>query len=483
MSAFVNKAQKRFKVVFYNINNFTLQIRFTKMSKQNCKYWEKCYQKNAAHLEKFNHPPKGVKIAEDEDSNPSSNTVGEIEAFKRNSSPSNQKKMSISKDCETENTDAESTNLPGKRKEFDTTELRAEALGNIQGKNYMEILAKRIKFSVQAEYDELLRSNDFIRHKFLVEMPADFYSFWKFASNINPKSTGDEILEYFEKQFQLQLVGPFEFLSGRFHKAVIREPGDYLRHWRFFYDPPEFQTIFVRRDTGVHYGYWRDSPQEHHNILIARNDAMKNCVFEFIAGNAFDAFLYFLEKDFTSTPFTATLIANTQKSIQKFINTSEVKIEKLETLRKRRSANVVAKTLHEAGIVVPYDGKTQVGYRPLIVSNGELKQILDLFVKAGSSDDSSAVDNEDIKAAVIEKLQPIATAANIAMDECDFGTALELGIDLFCSGRRELHPLIQSLLVPAYTLLSRPQFIAISKAHLEQRKKSLKLSIFELDSK
>ncbi|XP_014103467.2 histone PARylation factor 1-like [Bactrocera oleae] len=451
------------------------------MSKQDCKYWEKCYQKNSAHLEKYNHPLKDCTTVSTSDSSP----VKEKEAQKRRTTSEDYKRepktdYSISK----LNTDVGATiskNISiGERKEIDTDELRAEALGNIAGKNYMEIFAKRIKFSVQAEYDELLRSNEFIRHKFLVEMPPDFYDFWKFANSLKKDITGEEILEYFEKQFHLQLVGPFEFLAGRFHKAKLREPGDYLRHWRFFYDPPEFQTIFVRRDTGVHYGYWRDLPKDSDCLLIARNDSLKNCKFEFIAGNVFDAFLHYLDKDFTSTPFTATLVSSIRKSLQIFINVNEIKLKKLETLRKQRNAQVVSKTFHEAGIVVPYEGDTKVGYRPLIVSDGELKKILEVFVTAGPSDGDG--NNEEIKAAVIEKLQPVATAANIAMDECDFGTSLELGIDLFCSGRKELHSLVQSLLVPAYSLLSRPQFIAISKAHMEQRSKSLKLSIFELDA-
>ena len=86
-----------------------------------------------------------------------------------------------------------------------------------------------------------------------------------------------------------------------------------------------------------------------------------------------------------------------------------------------------------------------------------------------------------VRTAVMEKLQPVATAASIAMDECDFGTSLELGIDLFCSGHSQLHSLITSLLVQAYSMLHRPQYIAIAKAHLERREKSIHLSIFELD--
>lgn len=452
------------------------------MSKQDCKYWEKCYQKNPAHLEKYNHPPKyGTTV-----STSNSSTAKNKDAQKhKTTSHDHIRETKIDDSINSPDIDIEATvrkNIStAERKEIDTDELRAEALANIAGKNYMEILAKRIKFSVQAEYDELLSSNEFIRHKFLVEMPPDFYGFWKFANCLKKDNTGEEILQYFENQFQLKLVGPFEFLAGRFHKAKLREPGDYLRHWRFYYDPPEFQTIFVRRDTGVHYGYWRDLPKDNNCLLIARNDSLKNCKFEFIAGNVFDAFLHYIDNDFTSTPFTAALVSSTRKLLQMFLNGNEIKLEKLEPLRKRRSAVVVAKTFHEAGIVVPYEGKTQVGYRSLIISDLELKKILDLFVKAGPPCGDG--DYGAIKAAVIEKLQPVATAANIAMDECDFGTALELGIDLFCSGRKELHSLVQSLLVPAYSLLSRPQFIAISKAHMEQRSESTKLCIFELNDK
>ncbi|XP_013119597.2 histone PARylation factor 1-like [Stomoxys calcitrans] len=425
------------------------------MPKEDCKYWDKCYQRNEQHLQKYNHPEN--KKSPQKLDGPPKRRSSEME---RATTPTQDKEQQAEKD------------------KYETEELRKEALANISGKDYMAILQKRIKLSEQQEYDNLLKSHEFIRHKFLVEMPPDFYAFWKFLEQLKPNLKGVEILEYLEKTFHLLAVGPFEFLAGRFNKAKLHEPGDYLRHWRFYYDPPEFQTVFVLKGTGVHYGYWRDDPHDKDSLLLARNDSTKSCEFEFVAANAFDCFLHFLEKDFKGSPFTAAAVASTKKSLQKFIETSEFQLEALEKVRRSRSLKVNCKTFHRGGIVVPYESKTELGYRPLLISDAELKKILDLFKAGGSSADDP---NDDVKNAVMEKLQPIATAASIAVDECDFGTALELGIDLFCSGYTQLHKLLSTLLVQAYSLLHRPQFIAILKAHLEQRSKGLNLSIFDLD--
>ncbi|GBP06250.1 Histone PARylation factor 1-like [Eumeta japonica] len=153
----------------------------------------------------------------------------------------------------------------------------------------------------------------------------------------------------------------------------MNEPGDYLRHWRFYYDPPGISTVFVRKGSGIHYGYWRDTPDEKETLLVARNDASKNYEFEMVAGNVFDAFMHFLEKDFQGTPFTATAVSNAKKSLQKFLHANEVKLESLEKLRLARSTKVVCKTFHRAGIVVPFNSNTKLGYRPLIESDAEIK--------------------------------------------------------------------------------------------------------------
>lgn len=63
------------------------------------------------------------------------------------------------------------------------------------------------------------------------------------------------------------------------------------------------------------------------------------------------------------------------------------------------------------------------------------------------------------------------------MDECDFGNSIELGIDLFCFGAPELHNVLLQLLVNGYTMVNKPQFIAIFKAHLERRTKGITPSI------
>ncbi|KAH8414136.1 hypothetical protein KR222_008802 [Zaprionus bogoriensis] len=430
------------------------------MPKQDCKYWDKCYQRNEAHLEKYNHPSnrtEAPKVAP--------KRKGESGAEGGESAPQTSAAASM---------DVERQQDVGSY-ESETAELHKEAMGNIAGKNYMEILEKRIRLSVQQEYDNLCESNEFIRHKFLVEMPPDFYEFWEFVNSLKKDATKAAALQHVESVFQLQLVGPFEFLAGKFHKAKIGEPGDYLRHWRFYYDPPEFQTVFVRPGTGIHYGYWRDVPQDKERLLLARNDATRNCEFEFVAGNIFDAFLHYLQHDFVGTPFTGAQVAAARKAAKQYITDRNLELGELDSLTKERNKRVLAKTFHRAGIVVPYERKSQQGYRTLMVSDAELKKILSLFDRKDLNDGSDSA-----KQAVLEKLQPVTNAANIAVDECDFGTALELGIDLFCSGHKELHLLASSLLVPAYSLLSRPQFIAIAKAHMDQRRRELNLSIFDV---
>lgn len=44
------------------------------------------------------------------------------------------------------------------------------------------------------------------------------------------------------KAIKLKLVGPFDVLAGNVSEVYEEDLPDLLRHWRFYYDPPEFQV-------------------------------------------------------------------------------------------------------------------------------------------------------------------------------------------------------------------------------------------------
>jgi len=57
--------------------------------------------------------------------------------------------------------------------------------------------------------DEFKTPNEKILKMFLVEMPDDFYSLYEFCESLNGKNPKNAL-----KQYGLQLVGPFDVLSG-----------------------------------------------------------------------------------------------------------------------------------------------------------------------------------------------------------------------------------------------------------------------------
>lgn len=54
----------------------------------------------------------------------------------------------------------------------------------------------------------------------------------------------------------------------------------------------------------------------------------------------------------------------------------------------------------------------------------------------------------------------------IAVDECDFGNSIELGINFFCHGSKHLHAVLLRLLVNGYSMVKKPQFVAIMKVRI-----------------
>lgn len=259
--------------------------------KESCKYWDKCYQTNPAHKEKFLHPeaePKTTPVAEnlpeDQEMTPAMDPKRKSTSPAKSEVPADTKKPKITEPMET----TESTAGPSEeRKEIVDPNLpKFEKIDHRDIEFITDIYDKQIKYSQQKENEELLANPKmFLRHKFVHEMPEGFFQFWEFCKTRN----ADKPESCFEK-VGLQLVGPFDYMAGKFHDAPYFEPGDYIRHWRFYYDPPEFQTLFLKKDTGIHYGYWRDEPNAE-QCYVARNDYKQGCAVKIFETNLFNAVL------------------------------------------------------------------------------------------------------------------------------------------------------------------------------------------------
>ena len=128
---------------------------------------------------------------------------------------------------------------------------------------------------------------------------------------------------------------------------------------------------------------------------------------------------------------------------------------------KCRDKKKVCATFHGAGMVVPYDKESQVGYREIPESHASLKKILSNVVNAKTTEEKN--NGFDV-------LQELITNVQFANDEGDPGMGLELGLDLLLYGGNRLNSTIRHLLSVAYGLLNRDGFAQIAVAHLNRRK-------------
>ncbi|XP_059500861.1 histone PARylation factor 1 isoform X3 [Stegostoma tigrinum] len=262
-----------------------------------------------------------------------------------------------------------------------------------------------------------------VRDLYKLQMPEDFYHFWEFCEKQDPENP----CEALKSSLGLRLVGPYDILAGK-HKATKRSEPNYLLHWRYFYDPPEFQTVINGdSETQHHLGYF--------SLLLSRR--LKE-----MGNRSQSSVLKELETKLTTVA-------------KKLGYSLEQKTKEM----KQRDRKVATRTFHGAGLVVPID-KTGVGYRELPETDGSLKKICKAIVEAPT-------DEARIKA--FAPIQEIITYVQFANDECDYGMGYELGIDLFCYGSHYFHKVVQQLLPLAYKLLKRHLFAEIIEVHLVNR--------------
>uniref|UniRef100_A0A6M2CRS2 Protein ovary overexpressed n=1 Tax=Rhipicephalus microplus TaxID=6941 RepID=A0A6M2CRS2_RHIMP len=291
-----------------------------------------------------------------------------------------------------------------------------------------------------------------IKQKFLVEMPEDFYDFWDFCCSLKKESPSDALYEL----LHLRLVGPFDVLAGKLTNKKASMSDDFLCHWRYFYDPPEMQTVLSGDDkTMYHIGYFRDDPEEM-PVFLASNVASEGCKIVKVAGNLFAVLSKEISKALKKCDNPQAKLRKLNGALVEF---AEKKGHSLLESSKERPKPQSA-TFHGAGLVVPYDSKMGVGYRKLPLSDTDLKKLLAKF-----SDDREEGAHKD-------RLQELVTWIHIANDECDYGMGLEFSIALFCAGHASLHPSVNMLGGLAYKLLRREPFARILSAHLKRRNKS-----------
>lgn len=163
---------------------------------------------------------------------------------------------------------------------------------------------------------------DLLFKVYQMKFPADLFQFWNYCSTLdkeNPRSSSIDFhssrhvhfgcfLDALKKLFQLELVGPFEVLDGAL-KNCENMPNMHL-HYRYFYDTPEFLTVFrtIDESSQFHIGFYRfvefvfllqtkrkfvvfsDSPDEL-PAFVASNDPKTNQRFKICGENLFAAIL------------------------------------------------------------------------------------------------------------------------------------------------------------------------------------------------
>ncbi|XP_023024072.2 histone PARylation factor 1 isoform X1 [Leptinotarsa decemlineata] len=463
-----------------------------------CKYGVKCYQKNPIHHEKYKHPP----LKKNEDKNPNRHATKKFKAENKvirntesdsdnkdndevsdSSSTSQKNKTNVNNDVS--DSDQGSSSKEGQdNSDNESDDCGDEKSANASSSSEMatEEETKKSKCKNDSEdtcadqekettkemithhaTEEELQWSKFINEKFLVSMPKDFYQFWIFCSKLKPNNG---LLAL--RDVGLTLVGPFDVLAGRF-KNVSKSDDEYLIHWRYFRDPPELQTVLKGDDRiGYHIGYFRDTPEEMPVFLVS-NSAKKDGTLTPMGSNIFAAVNFYLDDlKKTGDPFKKMHIGRIQAALKKEVEKLKIDLSKKNKNIIEREKKIVARTLNKIGLVVPYNKKTELGYRELALNNKDLNT---LFTKLENS--KSDVEKQKL----LSDLQPVFTFSSIATDECDFGTGIELGWNIISHGVEDLNRTAERSLAINYRLLKREAFARIAEAHMKNRRKGCDLSI------
>lgn len=245
-----------------------------------CKYGVKCYQKNPEHHAKYKHPPtphslknrtnrkkqrfnpyrrdtespkansdaetsKDNDIARNKDNEPTSNFDNKLATSKDDDSTTSINVEAISKDnVPTTSKDDEpiisKDNEPTTSKDSDPTKnddsSKLNSNTNTELQRYEDNTApiKQLNLSENITFHDPTK-HELLQELFLTYMSADFYKFYECLNE-------DNAIEKLLSSVNLELIGPYDLLQGKL--PIVDDKELYLVHWRFFYDPPEFQVSY-----------------------------------------------------------------------------------------------------------------------------------------------------------------------------------------------------------------------------------------------
>jgi len=432
--------------------------------RQLCKYGKDCYQKNPMHHQKFRHPKdeeKENKKVEDKE---------EVVEKAQEEPPA--KKLKVDDESDTEEPTKESP------KDLDDTDGAKAS----KSPEVFDDDEKETPLQVDDNSDLVPAFKDWpsdpvksVEQKFLTKMPEDFMAFWEMCKTIDRENPREALV----KSCGLLLVGPYDIVAGQEFES--NKLNDYLCHYRFYRDPPEFQTLIVsvEEDSNFHIGYFRDDPKEV-PVFVAAYGGKKNTSdyanykFTLYGDNLFAAlYLYIGQLINKVDPFKMTSLQKLKGSVHVHATMKNqdqsFNLEAKSTSMKSRDKKKVAATFHQAGLVVPYNKSTQVGYREIPETNTSLKKILGKIVETHRDDA-----DEHAKNKAFDALQELVTNVQFANDEGDPGMGLELGIDVLMFGGDCLNSAARHLLTVSYDLIDRDAFAKIANAHLNRRRENRK---------
>ena len=332
---------------------------------RDCKYGANCYQKNPEHKAKFKHPEsepakENKKEREVVDHVEAVTTVCNGKTNKENI----ENKRRLSSNSETEEMEAKrkrvqkfSSSEESQEEEEDTKEGEGKKESKVEEK--LEI------------YDDIITelSSDItedIRSKFLITMPEDFYIFFEFCKSLNSKAPLEAL-----SSVGLKLCGPYELpLLG--NNIPAESPSSqrlYLTHGRFYYDPPELCSVICETNyqSGFHIGYFRDSPRDK-PVFLASGIESEGAKLTILGDNIFAAvYHHFSSKLDSVDPFLRSKMATVMEKLKQWVNRATMEanshslnLEKRTASMKNRDRSKLATTFHGAGLVVPYNKKTEV---------------------------------------------------------------------------------------------------------------------------